>query len=125
MIVLIVYTFCNQNYIIFAKNTLANIQGYIINILLVYTPIVNVISQSTTVCSCMEQHSNRNQSDLFTVYVWLTTSVRCFYVSVIHLIHQLIMQLSNQPITWQLLHLGVWSWSRQSSELQTECQNGK
>jgi len=35
------------------------------------------------------------------------------------------MQLSNQPITWQLLHLGVWSWSRQSPELQTECQNGK
>jgi len=24
-----------------------------------------------------------------------------------------------------LLHLGVWSWSRQSPELQTECQNGK
>jgi len=23
------------------------------------------------------------------------------------------------------MHLGVWSWSRQSSELQTECQNGK
>jgi len=24
-----------------------------------------------------------------------------------------------------LMHLGVWSWSRQSPELQTECQNGK
>jgi len=23
------------------------------------------------------------------------------------------------------MHLGVWSWSRQSLELQTECQNGK
>ncbi|XDV20316.1 hypothetical protein PO909_025665, partial [Leuciscus waleckii] len=23
------------------------------------------------------------------------------------------------------MHLGVWSWSRQSPELQTECQNGK
>jgi len=22
------------------------------------------------------------------------------------------------------MHLGVWSWSRQSPELQTECQNG-
>jgi len=24
-----------------------------------------------------------------------------------------------------LMHLGVWSWSRQSPELQTDCQNGK
>jgi len=24
-----------------------------------------------------------------------------------------------------VMHLGVWSWSRQSPELQTECQNGK
>jgi len=24
-----------------------------------------------------------------------------------------------------LMHLGVWSWSRQSPELQTECLNGK
>jgi len=23
------------------------------------------------------------------------------------------------------MHLGVWSWSRQTPELQTECQNGK
>jgi len=23
------------------------------------------------------------------------------------------------------MHLGVWSWSRQCPELQTECQNGK
>jgi len=23
------------------------------------------------------------------------------------------------------MHLGEWSWSRQSPELQTECQNGK
>jgi len=23
------------------------------------------------------------------------------------------------------MHLAVWSWSRQSPELQTECQNGK
>jgi len=23
------------------------------------------------------------------------------------------------------MHLGVWSWSRQSPGLQTECQNGK
>jgi len=23
------------------------------------------------------------------------------------------------------MHLGVWSWSGQSPELQTECQNGK
>jgi len=23
------------------------------------------------------------------------------------------------------MHLGVWSWSRQSPELQTQCQNGK
>jgi len=23
------------------------------------------------------------------------------------------------------MHLGVWSWSRQSPELQTVCQNGK
>jgi len=23
------------------------------------------------------------------------------------------------------MHLGVWSWSRQSPDLQTECQNGK
>jgi len=23
------------------------------------------------------------------------------------------------------MHLGVWSWPRQSPELQTECQNGK
>jgi len=23
------------------------------------------------------------------------------------------------------MHLGVWSWSRQYLELQTECQNGK
>jgi len=23
------------------------------------------------------------------------------------------------------MHLGVWSWSRQSPELQTECQNGE
>jgi len=23
------------------------------------------------------------------------------------------------------MNLGVWSWSRQSTELQTECQNGK
>jgi len=23
------------------------------------------------------------------------------------------------------MHLGVWSWSRQAPELQTECQNGK
>jgi len=23
------------------------------------------------------------------------------------------------------MHLGVWSWSRQSPELQNECQNGK
>jgi len=23
------------------------------------------------------------------------------------------------------MYLGVWSWSRQSPELQTECQNGK
>jgi len=23
------------------------------------------------------------------------------------------------------IHLGVWSWSRRSPELQTECQNGK
>jgi len=36
------------------------------------------------------------------------------------------MQLFDQPITWQLLQciLGVWSWSRQTPELQTECQNG-
>jgi len=24
-----------------------------------------------------------------------------------------------------LMHLGVWSWPRQSPEVQTECQNGK
>jgi len=36
----------------------------------------------------------------------------------------LLMQLSNQPITWQLLQC-IWSWSRQSPELQTDCQNGK
>jgi len=23
------------------------------------------------------------------------------------------------------MHLGVWSWSRQSPEIQTECKNGK
>jgi len=38
------------------------------------------------------------------------------------------MQLANQPI-WHMavasMHLGVWFWSRQPPELQTECQNGK
>jgi len=29
------------------------------------------------------------------------------------------MQLSNEPITVASMHLGVWSWSRQSPELQT------
>jgi len=28
-------------------------------------------------------------------------------------------------MTVVLMHLGVWSWSRKSPELQTECQNGK
>jgi len=37
------------------------------------------------------------------------------------------MQLSKSTnhMAVVTMHLGVWSWSRQSPELQTECQNGK
>jgi len=54
------------------------------------------------------------------VYIHVYTHLKDYYFS--------LMQLSNQPITCQLLqciYLWVWSWSRQSPELQTECQNGK
>jgi len=38
-----------------------------------------------------------------------------------------LMQLSksNNHMAVASKHLGVWSWSRQSPELQTECQNRK
>jgi len=40
--------------------------------------------------------------------------------------HFSLMQiLSTNHLTVASMHLGVWSWLRQSPELQTECQNGK
>jgi len=35
------------------------------------------------------------------------------------------MQLSTNHMAVASMYLGVWSWSRQSPELQTECQNWK
>jgi len=35
-----------------------------------------------------------------------------------------IIELTNHMAVASM-HLGVWSWSRQSPELQTECQNEK
>jgi len=33
--------------------------------------------------------------------------------------------ISTNHMAVASMHLGVWSWSRQSLELQTQCQNGK
>jgi len=50
------------------------------------------------------------------IFGFTHTHLKDFYE---HLFNFSLMQLSNS------MHLGVWSWSRQSPELQTECQNGK
>jgi len=56
----------------------------------------------------------------------LSESVVQLRVFLQHHLHLLFgIQLSNQPVTWQLLQCILWSWSRQPPELQTECQNGK